>query len=208
MAQRWCAANGILLESQEFAYLPTSELAFANYIADMLWAQNYAFCQREAMMDALATAVERALGPRGLVDWVALAGEPINCHHNYAEELEPGLWLTRKGAIDATAGRMGIIPGSMGSATYIVRGKGNSESYNTAPHGAGRLMGRNVAHKALDRDEFIASMVGKTWLDRDASKLLDEAPKAYKPIETIIADSASLIEPVAILSQFINYKGL
>ena len=95
-----------------------------------------------------------------------------------------------------------------GAATYIVTGKGDAEAYNTSPHGAGRLLGRNVARKALSVDEFKTQMAGKTWLDRDASKLLDEAPFAYKPIETVIDDSPDLIEPVAVLSQFINYKGL
>jgi tRNA-splicing ligase RtcB len=131
-----------------------------------------------------------------------------NCHHNYAEEIEEGVWLTRKGAIDASVGRMGVIPGSMGAATYIVRGKGNAESYNTSPHGAGRLLSRTNAEKTLSLDEFKEMMAGKTWDDRDASRLLDEAPHAYKPIEQVIADSADLVEPVTVLSQFINYKGV
>ena len=116
--------------------------------------------------------------------------------------------MTRKGAIDASEGRMGIIPGSMGAATYIVRGRGNDEAYATSPHGAGRVMGRNQARKTLSADEFRKQMAGKTWLDRDAQKLLDEAPSAYKPIERVIEDSADLIEPVTKISQFINYKGL
>ena len=131
-----------------------------------------------------------------------------SCHHNYAEELEPGLWFTRKGAIDASEGKLGIIPGSMGAATYIVKGRGNALSYQSSPHGAGRLMARNKAHSQLDVEEFRRAMAGRTWLDRDAKKLLDEAPKAYKPIETVIADSADLVEPLTVLSQFINYKGL
>ena len=96
----------------------------------------------------------------------------------------------------------------MGASTYIVRGKGEPESYNTSPHGAGRILGRNQAHRELDVEEFKAQMAGRTWMDRDAKKLLDEAPSAYKPIEQVIEDSASLIEPVTVLRQFINYKGL
>ena len=103
---------------------------------------------------------------------------------------------------------MGIIPGSMGAATYIVRGKGNPESYHTSPHGAGRILGRNQARKTLDEAAFREQMAGKTWLDHDARKLIDEAPSAYKPIEQVIEDSADLIEPVTKISQFINYKGL
>ena len=192
----------LALESRDFAFLERSEPEFDAYLADMLWCQTYAFEQREAMMAEAIEAVARGAGVKFNIERV------INCHHNYAEELEPGLWLTRKGAIDASKGKLGIIPGSMGAATYIVRGKGNAESYNTSPHGAGRLLGRNVARKQLSIEEFKAQMEGKTWLDRDAGKLLDEAPFAYKPIETVIQDSEDLVEPVAILSQFINYKGL
>jgi tRNA-splicing ligase RtcB (3'-phosphate/5'-hydroxy nucleic acid ligase) len=149
-------------------------------------------------MDNLMAAVERELG----ADWNEV--QRINCHHNYAEKLDDdGTWITRKGAIDASEGKMGIIPGSMGAATYIVRGRGNAEAYDTSPHGAGRVLGRNQARKILS-----VQMKGKTWLDRDAKNLLDEAPSAYKPIEQVIADSADLIEPVTVLSQFINYKGL
>lgn len=199
VAQAVCEAR---IESKEFAFVTRGQPEFNAYLGDMLWCQNYAYAQREAMMDALQWSVVSALGH----DFEVV--EVINCHHNYAEELERGLWLTRKGAIDASVGRMGIIPGSMGAATYIVRGKGNTESYNTSAHGAGRLLGRNVARKTLDLDAFKAGMAGKTWLERDAERLLDEAPAAYKPIETVIADSVDLIEPVHVLSQFINYKGL
>lgn len=189
------------LESREFAFVRRGTPAFDAYIADMLWCQRYAYAQREAMMDALCEAVESETRAFDQL-------ERINCHHNYAEEVEPGLWLTRKGAIDASQGKPGVIPGSMGAATYIVRGKGNAESYRTSPHGAGRLLGRNQARRVLDIASFKAQMAGRTWLDRDAKALLDEAPAAYKPIETVIADSADLVEAVAVLSQFINYKGL
>lgn len=201
-AQDFCTKEGIALEDKDFAYVPIGSWQADAYLADMMWAQTYAREQREAMMAALHEAVADEIG-EGFGSYAR-----INCHHNYAEEIEPGLWLTRKGAIDASEGKMGVIPGSMGAATYIVRGRGNLESYNTSPHGAGRMLGRNVARKTLDLDEFKTQMAGKTWLDRDAKELLDEAPNAYKPIETVIADSQDLIEPVTILRQFINYKGL
>lgn len=200
-AQEYAAHERIALEDRDFAYVPAGSWQFDAYLADMLWAQAYAREQREAMMDALCDVVRAEVGPFAVT-------QRVNCHHNYAEEVEPGVWLTRKGAIDASVGKMGVIPGSMGAATYIVTGKGNADSYHTSPHGAGRILGRNVAKKSLSVDEFRAQMAGKTWLDRDATALLDEAPSAYKPIETVIADSADLIEPVAVLSQFINYKGL
>ncbi len=201
-AKAFCAENGIAVEDRDFAYVVAGDERFDAYIADMLWCQRYAYMQREAMMDSLIEAVSREVGER----WSEI--ERINCHHNYAEELEPGVWLTRKGAIDASEGRLGIIPGSMGAATYIVRGKGELESYRTAPHGAGRMMGRHQAHRELGVEQFKAQMAGKTWLDRDAKALLDEAPSAYKPIEQVIEDSRPLIEPVTVISQFINYKGL
>lgn len=200
LAQRACW--GVNLESPDFAYFTREDPSFDDYIADMKWCQHYAFAQREAMMDRLldAVAVATGLNPVSLMR--------INCHHNYAEELEPGLWLTRKGAINAEVDRMGIIPGSMGAATYIVRGKGCAEAYNTAPHGAGRLMARGAAKRTLSVETFKEQMEGKTWLDRDAKKLLDEAPFAYKPIAQVMLDSSDLVEPVAVLNQFVNYKGV
>ncbi|TMB96688.1 MAG: RtcB family protein [Chloroflexi bacterium] len=202
VAQEFCKAEDIALEDRDFAYLPSETSEADAYLQDMLWAQRYAYAQREAMMDSLMEAVSLELGP----DWNEV--QRINCHHNYAEQLVGGGWITRKGAIDAGDGKMGIIPGSMGAATYIVRGRGNAEAYCTSPHGAGRVMGRNQARKTLSTEEFRKQMAGKTWLDRDAKRLLDEAPSAYKPIERVIADSADLIEPVTKISQFINYKGL
>ena len=201
-AKAFCGENGIVVEHPEFSYMKSGSRQFDDYIADMLWAQRYAYMQREAMMDSLIAAVSREVGE----GWSEL--DRINCHHNYAEEIARGVWLTRKGAIDASAGKLGIIPGSMGAATYIVRGKGERESYQSSPHGAGRIMGRKQAHRELDVAKFKSQMAGKVWLDRDAKALLDEAPSAYKPIERVIADSRELIEPVAVLSQFINYKGL
>ncbi len=200
-AKAFCAENGIAVEDGEFSYVVEGTRQFRAYIDDMLYCQRYAYSQREAMMDNLIVAVEREVGPFSM-------DERMNCHHNYAEESEPGVWLTRKGAIDASEGTRGIIPGSMGAATYIVRGKGDPESYNTSPHGAGRVMGRGHAKRTLSLDEFRAQMGDRTWLDRDAETLLDEAPNAYKPIETVIEDSADLVEPVTVLSQFINYKGV
>ncbi len=202
VAKDACAAEGIALEDRDFAYLMVGTKQAEAYLEDMLWAQRYAYAQREAMMDSLMVAVSLELGS----DWNEV--QRINCHHNYAERLDDGAWMTRKGAIDASEGRMGIIPGSMGAATYIVRGRGNAEAYATSPHGAGRVMGRNQARKTLSPEDFRKQMAGKTWLDRDAQKLLDEAPSAYKPIERVIQDSADLIEPVTKISQFINYKGL
>ena len=202
VAQDHCKTEAIALEDRDFAWLPSETVEADAYLGDMLWSQRYAYAQREAMMDSLMEAISREIGS----DWQEV--QRINCHHNYAERLPDGGWITRKGAIDASEGKMGIIPGSMGAATYIVRGRGNADAYHTSPHGAGRVMGRKQAHKTLSTEEFRQQMQGKTWLDRDAKKLLDEAPSAYKPIEQVIEDSRDLVEPVTVLSQFINYKGL
>ena len=200
-ARAFCGEKKIPLEHQDMAYFPMGSAGADIYLLDMVWAQEYAFKQREAMMDNLISAVEMSVD-----DWDTV--ERINCHHNYAELQEDGAWLTRKGAIDAGEGVPGIIPGSMGAATYIVRGKGNEEAYRTSPHGAGRVLSRNAARRTLSEDEFRTQMEGRTWLNRDAVKLLDEAPSAYKPIEQVMKDSQDLVETVAVLGQFINYKGL
>ena len=110
----------------------------------MLWAQRYAYAQREAMMDSLMEAVSREVGS----DWQRGAAHQLPPQLRRAASATAG-WITRKGAIDACEGKMGIIPGSMGAATYIVRGRGNADAYNTSPHGAGRVMGRKQARKTL-----------------------------------------------------------
>ena len=200
-ARAFCIEHGIVVEHPELSHFPVDTDGFRDYIADMLWCQTYAFQQREAMMNRLLDAV-------GLEYSGVEEVQRINCHHNYAEQAGDGYWITRKGAINAEPGRMGIIPGSMGAATYIVEGLGNPDAYHSSPHGAGRMYGRNQARKNLSIDEFKREMAGKTWQDRDAAKLIDEAPQAYKPIEQVMADSKDLVRPLQVLSQFINYKGL
>lgn len=198
-AQSECMLNGIAIEHPDLAYFVSSE-AFNAYIEDMLWAQEYAYWQRDAMMSRVLAALASEATFSEL--------ERINCHHNYAEPLGDGIWLTRKGAIDAHVGHPGIIPGSMGDATYIVTGNGNAAAYHSSPHGAGRVLARGAAFRSLDVGEFTASMTGKVWQDRNAADLLDEAPGAYKPISQIMVDAVTLAEPTARLTQFINYKGI
>ena len=194
--------GGVSLEDKDFVWFCTGTVSFDAYVADMLWAQEYAMASRAAMMNELQGQIALTLDKP--VDVVTT----INCHHNYAEEVELGVWLTRKGAINAEEGRMGVIPGSMGAATYIVKGKGCAEALNTAPHGAGRVKSRGAARRELDPDAFKEQMAGKTWQDRDADKLLDEAPDAYKDIAVVMEDSRDLVAPQVKLSQFINMKGL
>lgn len=201
IAKAECAERG--LESLDLAYLRAGTDTFDAYIADMLWAQRYAAGQRDAMMgvmvDAMASVVDERYGVEVL--------DAINCHHNYAFQLgHSDRWLTRKGAIAAAPGVMGVIPGSMGTDTYIVTGLGNADSYDSAPHGAGRVHSRGAARRSLSLDDFRATMTGKTWDDRNAEALLDEAPAAYKPIETVMSDADDLVRPVARLQSFVNFK--
>jgi len=216
-------AEGIELEHRDVAFLRSGTPAFDSYIKNMLWAQAYAFYQREAMMDLVLLAVTEVAGgfERELV---------VNCHHNYSELVEFNeetgweVWLSRKGAIDANKGVLGVVPGSMGTDSYIVSGLGNPDSYFTSPHGAGRVMARGKPEKKkadgtikpatgawanLDVEDFKRQMDerGVVWQDRSAFNLLDEAPGTYKPIETVLNDSREIIEPIYRLVQIVNYKG-
>jgi tRNA-splicing ligase RtcB len=134
----------------------------------------------------------------------------INCHHNYAALERHGdveLWITRKGAILARVGDLGVIPGSMGARSYIVRGKGNPLSYNSCAHGAGRVMSRRQARKSFTAADLELAMEGRTWLRKSAAKLIDEIPGAYKPIDQVMADQSDLVEVLHELHQVLNYKG-
>ena len=194
---------GTRVEHPDLSYLSPGSSELNIYVSDMLWAQDYAHYQREAMMEALYAAVADNVEYQG-----AEISETVYCHHNYSEESDKDIWLSRKGAIDAASGVMGIVPGSMGAATYMVRGKGNPDSYNSAPHGAGRRLSRRAAKRELDLEEFKSQMTDRVWDDRNAKALLDEAPLAYKPIETVMEDSKDLVSTVTVLKAFINYKGL
>ena len=202
----------ISLEDPDLAYLVEDTPEFDAYIADMLWAQEYARANREAMMDAVLTELWTFLGtgePGG-------AAEPghemarINCHHNYTERehhLSQDVWLTRKGAIRAREGDLGVIPGSMGTSSYIVRGLGNPASYHSCSHGAGRRLSRSRARKEVSLEEFKSSMEGREWQSGKADQLIDEAPQAYKDIDQVMADQADLVAVEHTLHQILNYKG-
>ena len=134
-----------------------------------------------------------------------------NCHHNFTQrETHDGreLWVTRKGAIKAATGDEGVIPGSMGTRSYVVSGLGNTASYHSCSHGAGRRLSRGQAKKQLTVESLKEAMAGKSWLDRDARALLDEHPAAYKDIEQVMADQRDLVRIEHTLSQVFNYKGL
>jgi RNA-splicing ligase RtcB len=188
------------VEDPYLAFLPDGTPEGAAYVADMEWAQRYAYGQREAMMDRMLEALASVAPPPAEL-------RRINCHHNYASRWPgTGDWVTRKGAIAAGRDDFGVIPGSMGTDTYIVRGLANREAYSSAPHGAGRMFSRGEARRTLSVDELKLQMGSRTWDDRNAPALLDEAPGAYKPIEIVMRDAADLVEPVARLSAFVNFK--
>jgi tRNA-splicing ligase RtcB len=134
--------------------------------------------------------------------------ETVNTHHNYTERehhFGQDVWLSRKGAIDASQGRPGLIPGSMGTRSYIVTGKGNRLALNSAPHGAGRNYSRSAARKRFTREQLEAAMTGVEWRHSDA--FLDEIPQAYKDIDVIMADAADLVQSLHALRQIVNVKG-
>ena len=203
-AQRFAKALQIGLEDSDLAYLNEGTPEFTAYLADLNWAQDYARANRDAMMDAGLDALFKFAG-RGRTR------QRINCHHNYTareEHFGRQMWITRKGAIRAGPDDLGVIPGSMGTRSYIVRGKGNPQSYHSCSHGAGRSMSRSAARKQFKGADLAKAMQGKTWQSKDASALVDEIPQAYKDIDQVMADQQDLVEVRHTLRQILNYKGV
>ncbi len=194
----------IELEDPNLAYLVQGTQEFKAYIADMCWAQAYAAASREAMMNAVMVQLSGFVG----IDFDE--SESINCHHNYsALEHHHGqnVWVTRKGAISAKVGELGVIPGSMGTSTFIVEGLGNPASFCSCSHGAGRRLSRTAARRELSERSLIAAMLGKAW-NGDAKALLDEHPASYKNIDAVMADQLDLVRVQHTLRQVLNYKGV
>jgi tRNA-splicing ligase RtcB len=195
----------INLEDPDLAYLVEGTAAFDAYISDMLWAQYYALANRRVMMTAALRSLMDGLSVPPLVSF-----ETINCHHNFTQrERHHGqnVWITRKGAISARVGQRGVIPGSMGTASYIVQGLGSEASYQSCSHGAGRRMSRSRARRELRAAGLTSAMEGITWNSNKAEALLDESPAAYKDIDQVMKDQADLVEVVHTLHQVFNYKG-
>lgn len=206
VAQRLCEQWHIRLPHRDLAYLAEGTDEFWAYIREMRWAQRYALLNREEMMDRVVRQVAQWCG-LGSADEVHRA-EEINCHHNYTEQEEhfgKQVWLSRKGAINAELGRPGLIPGSMGTASYVVRGLGNRVALNSAPHGAGREYSRSRARRTFTRDQLREAMTGIEYRDTDA--FIDEIPAAYKDIDRVMADAADLVEIRHTLRQIVNVKG-
>jgi len=192
------------LPDQDLAYFREHTEHFDDYVEAVGWAQDYARWNRHLMMDALVAAIRNS----GEVPPFGAETQVINCHHNYvAREKHYGesVLVTRKGAVRAAAGDMGIIPGSMGAHSYIVRGKGNPESFNSCSHGAGRAMSRNEARRRFTVEDHIRMTEGvECRKDRD---VIDETPAAYKPIDAVMAAQADLVEIAHTLRQVVCVKG-
>lgn len=202
IARAQCERRHIQLPDRDLAYLVEGEPEFDRYIEALRWAQRFAYLNREEMMDRCVDQLGRFLGAE------VERTETVNCHHNYTErENHYGreVWLSRKGAISARKGQLGLIPGSMGAASYVVVGKGSVPSLMSSPHGAGRNFSRSAARKRFTRQDLDARMAGIAWGHSDA--FLDEHPDAYKPIDQVMADAADLVEVRHTLRQIVNVKG-
>lgn len=194
----------ITLPDGDLAYLPEDTDDFNDYVEAVGWAQNYALENRRVMMEAVIAALRRHI-PKEFT----ITQEAINCHHNYVEKenhFGRNMWVTRKGAIRARVGDLGIIPGSMGQRSYIVRGKGNVESYCSCSHGAGRSMSRAEARRRFTVADLKEQTAGVECNKTDA--VLDEIPAAYKDIDLVMENQKDLIEIVHTLKQVLNVKGV
>lgn len=202
VAAELCARWWIPLPDKALAYLVEGTPQFWAYIRELRWAQDFALLNREEMMDRVVGVLAEHMGAD------VVAHERVNCHHNFTEQEHhygKDVWVSRKGAIRARPGEPGLIPGSMGTASYVVVGRGDPRSLCSSPHGAGRRLSRSAARRTFTRDELRASMVGIEYRDTDA--FLDEIPAAYKDIDQVMADSASLVEVRHVLRQLVNVKG-
>lgn len=190
------------LPDQDLSYLVEHTELFDDYVNAVEWAQKFAELSRQVMMDRVLSVMTEHFG---MFECVDLA---INCHHNYISRenhFNSNVIVTRKGAIRARDGEYGIIPGSMGAKSYIVRGKGNAESFHSCSHGAGRRMGRKEAERQFTVDDLIAQTKG-IECPKDQARV-DEIPAAYKNIDEVMTNQSDLVEIVHELKQVVNIKG-
>ncbi|WP_065571484.1 RtcB family protein [Microbacterium oleivorans] len=202
VAQRLATQWWIDLPDRDLAYLAEGTDEFWAYIRQLRWAQHFALLNREEMMDRVARQLSETMGED------VIEQERINCHHNFTEREKhfgKEVWVSRKGAIQADKGRPGLIPGSMGTASYVVSGLGNPLSLNSSPHGAGREYSRSAARRTFTHEQLREAMTGIEFRDTDA--FIDEIPQAYKPIDRVMADAGDLVEIRHTLRQLVNVKG-
>jgi len=203
--QRW----HINLPDRDLAYLPEGSENFNDYVEAVEWAQGFARINREVMMERVITAVKASLNPNSSshFDFEAKV-TAVNCHHNYISRehhFGKNVIVTRKGAVRAREGEMGIIPGSMGARSFIVRGLGNEDSFCSCSHGAGRVMSRTQAKKVVSMKEHLQATEGVEC--RKDKNVLDETPSAYKDIDKVMKAQSDLVEIVHTLKQVVCVKG-
>jgi len=201
-ARKEMMRHKVNLPDRDLSYFSEGSELFDDYVEAVDWAQDYAMLNRREMMRRVVAALEPHVPP------FKLDGEAINCHHNYvAQESHFGhkLYVTRKGAISAREGELGIIPGSMGARSYIVRGKGNEESFCSCSHGAGRRMSRSEAKRKFNRFDLAEQTQGIEC--RKDGGVVDEIPAAYKDIDQVMAHQSDLVEIVHTLKQVVCVKG-
>ena len=196
---------GVDLQDPDLAFLTEGTPTFDDYISDLYWCQDYALQNRAEMMERVLTELSYAVhGDDRGIERV----ETVMCHHNFtARETHFGedVWVSRKGAIEASEGQPGLIPGSMGTRSYCVRGLGEPESFRTAPHGAGRRFSRGEARRRFTMEDYDRSMQGIEA--RRSPEFLDELPEAYKDIDEVMEHSRDLVSVTAAFSQIVNVKG-
>ena len=206
-AQRLMKRESIRLPDRDLAYLSEGTEEFDEYIRDLRWAQDFALLNREEMMDRVMTELSYTVYGEGGHEG-ELELERIQCHHNFTQKERhygKDVLVSRKGAIQAKEGQMGLIPGSMGTASYVVRGLGSVDAFETAPHGAGRRFSRTQARKRFTMDDFDRDMQGIEV--RRSKEFIDELPGAYKDIDTVMEQSRDLVEIVHTFRQIVNVKG-
>ena len=190
------------LLDRDLAWLEEGEPLFADYVEAVAWAQDFARHNREVMMAATLRVLREQLPP------FQMEKQAINCHHNYVEREQhfgEQVWVTRKGAVKAGDGDLGIIPGSMGAKSYIVRGKGNAESFQSCSHGAGRAMSRGEAKRRFTLADHAAATQGVEC--RKDAGVIDETPMAYKDIDAVMAAQTDLVDVLHTLRQIVCVKG-
>jgi tRNA-splicing ligase RtcB (3'-phosphate/5'-hydroxy nucleic acid ligase) len=191
------------LPDKDLAYLEEGSQYFADYVRGVSWAQRFAKANREVMMGRTIGALKKVVAKPFETHL-----EAINCHHNYVQKethFGQEVYVTRKGAVSAKVGELGIIPGSMGAKSFIVRGKGNPESFNSCSHGAGRSMSRTKAKKLFTVEDQIRATEGVEC--RKDAEVIDEIPMAYKDIDAVMAAQSDLVEVVYTLKQIVCVKG-
>jgi tRNA-splicing ligase RtcB len=207
VAQKLMEENSITLKDRDLAYLSENTPEFKAYMTDLLWAQDFARLNREEMMDRVMKELSYTFyNEDGHQAEIEL--ERINCHHNFTQQEKHfgnDVWVTRKGAIQMKMGQKGIIPGSMGTRSYIVSGLENPFSYDSAPHGAGRRFSRAEAKRRFTMKDLEEAMGNVSF--RHSKSLIDEIPMAYKDIDEVMENSKELVTVQHSLKQIVNIKG-